>query len=320
MIQEGRNAEMKWKTPEKRLYYSKYRQIDIRSGQGWYECYELPGDVYAVCEPQHLQEVNVFLIFGETRVLMLDTGMGICDIRPVIEELVTLRCRAQAEDMLDNLIVVNCHLHFDHTGNAWRFPEIVTADVPIVRRQAREGVPHEPLANQADEDMFLFGYPKGFVPEDYCIRPYHIRCCEDGHRFRLGGREVEFITTPGHTEDHAMLYDHRDGILFAGDMIYFGAIYVQFDNEILGHSDIQEYIDSLEKVKRRCPDMRSIYVSHNDFITDLSAIDKIRDALIAVRDGEAEGEPLRDEKYGYYGDPPTMRQYWFDGFSVVAGK
>jgi hypothetical protein len=66
--------------------------------------------------------------------------------------------------------------------------------------------------------------------------------------------------------------------------------------------------------------MRGIYVSHNDFVTDKAAIPLIREALIAVRDGNAKGEPLRDEKYGYYQDPPTMKQYQFDGFSIVAGR
>jgi hypothetical protein len=43
----------------------------------------------------------------------------------------------------------------------------------------------------------------------------------------------------------------------------------------------------------------------------------IRASLMAVRDGQAEGVPLRDEKYGYYGDPETMKQYFFDGFSII---
>ena len=300
---------MKWKTPEPREYYSKYKKVEIQNSKGWFECYELPGDIYAICEPQHLQEVNCFLIFGEERALLLDTGMGICDIKPLVREL--------TGDYYDTLQIVNCHAHFDHTGNNWRFHEIWGADAAYTKRQAEQGVPHGPLANQTDEYMFLFDYPEGFAAEEYCIRPYHFKTCEDGHLFDLGGRQVEFITTPGHTEDHAMLYDHRDGILFAGDMIYFGAIYVQFDNEILGHSDIQDYIESLEKVKKRCAGLQRIYVSHNDFMTDPSAIDLIIDAMKAVRDGKASGVPLRDENYGYYMDPPDMKQYFFDGFSII---
>ncbi|MDO4870381.1 MAG: MBL fold metallo-hydrolase [Bacillota bacterium] len=303
---------MKWKTPEPREYYSKYEKIDVRNGKGWYECYRLPGEVIAICEPQHLQEVNCFLIFGEDKALMLDTGMGICDIQPLVREL--------CGEYYDTLQIVNCHAHFDHTGCNHRFAKVFGSDTELTRRQAECGVPHEPLASQTDAYMFLFDYPEGFAPEEYCIRPYGFEPCEDGHIFDLGGRNVEFITTPGHTEDHAMLYDHRDGILFAGDMIYFGAIYVQFENDVLGHSNIQDYIESLEKVKERCAGLRSIYVSHNDFITDPSAIDLIEDAMKAVRDGKAAGEPLQDENFGYYMDPPTVTQYLFDGFSIIAGK
>lgn len=300
---------MKWKTPQPREYYAKYKHIETVNSHNWFECYELPGDVIAICEPQHLQEVNAFLIFGDKKALLLDTGMGIFSIRPLVEELCS-----------KSLQVVNCHCHFDHTGGNWAFDEVYAADDPIVRMQAASGVPLEPLANQMDEDMFLYDYPSGFDPESYCIRPYTFKPCEDGHIFDLGDRNVEFITTPGHTNDHAMLYDHKYGILFAGDMIYFGAIYVQFGNDIMGYSDIGKYIDSLKKIRTRCPDLKSIYVSHNDFITDRNAIDLIENALRRVADGTAEGTPLRDEKYGYYMDPPTMRQYMFDGFSIVAGK
>lgn len=297
----------KWKGPEPRPYYAKYKRLKVENDcGGWFCCYELPGDVTAVCEPQHLQEVNAFLIKGEDRALLLDTGMGICNIEPLIREL-----------WPGELEVINCHRHFDHTGNNWRFGEVYVADVPEALRQAETGCPHEPLANQTDEDMFLFGYPEGFRPEEYCVRPFRAVPVEDGHVFDLGGREVEVIYTPGHLEDHLMLFDRRGKILFSGDMIYLGAIYVQFDSDVMGRSDIGKYIDSLNKVEEKFPEIKAVYTSHNDFIMPPGCIGTIRDALTVVRDGKAEGVPLHDEKYGYYDDPPGMKQYFFDGFSVV---
>ena len=49
---------MKWRTPEPRPYYSKYESVPVKNSNGWFDCYKLPGDVYVICEPQHLQEVN----------------------------------------------------------------------------------------------------------------------------------------------------------------------------------------------------------------------------------------------------------------------
>ena len=297
----------KWKGPEPRPYYQKYKRLNVTNDcKGWFEVYELPGDITAITEPQHLQEVNVFIIKGDDRALVLDTGMGICNIEPLIREL-----------WPGELSVVNCHRHFDHTGNNWRFPEVLVADVPEALKQAETGCPHEPLANQADEDMFLFGYPEGFVPGEYCVKPFNAVPVEDGHVFDLGNREVELVYTPGHLEDHLMLYDRREKILFSGDMIYLGAIYVQFSSDVMGRSDISQYIDSLDKVEAKFPDVSAVYTSHNDFIMPPDCIGMIRDALIAVRDGTAVGEPLKDEKYGYYEDPETMKQYQFDGFSIV---
>lgn len=298
---------MKWRTPEPRPYYAKYKRLSVENDcGGWFACYELPGDIVAICEPQHLQEVNVYLIKGSERALLLDTGMGICNIEPLVREL-----------WPGELTVVNCHRHFDHTGNNWRFREVLIADEAGALRQAREGCPKEPLRNQTDPDMFLFGYPEGFDPADYWIRPFNARPVEDGHVFDLGSRQVRLLYTPGHLEDHLMLYDLREKILFSGDMIYLGAIYVQFGNDVLGYSDLDQYIASLERIERELPEIRAVYTSHNDFIMPPSCTGMIRESLLAVRDGTAEGVPLRDEKYGYYGDPETMKQYFFDGFSII---
>ena len=174
---------MKWRTPEPRPYYAKYKRLPVENDcGGWFACYELPGDIVAICEPQHLQEVNVYLIKGSERALLLATGMGICNIEPLVREL-----------WPGELTVVNCHRHFDHTGNNWRFREVLIADEAGALRQAREGCPKEPLRNQTDPDMFLFGYPEGFDPADYWIRPFNARPVEDGHVFDLGSRQVRLM-------------------------------------------------------------------------------------------------------------------------------
>ena len=33
---------------------------------------------------------------------------------------------------------MNCHRHFDHTGNNWRFPEVLVADVPEALQNTNE--------------------------------------------------------------------------------------------------------------------------------------------------------------------------------------
>lgn len=65
---------MEWREMLRRAYYEKYERIDVENDRGWYEVYRLQSDVYAIAEPRHFQEVNFFLIMGEDRALLLDTG------------------------------------------------------------------------------------------------------------------------------------------------------------------------------------------------------------------------------------------------------
>ena len=115
---------MKWRNPDQeRPYYSKYQKLQVENHRDWFQVYQLPGHVIAICEPQHLQEVNVFLIFGEEKVLMMDSGMGICDIRPLVEELCAREDELHGKEggsYFSTLEVVNCHCHFDHTGASVR--------------------------------------------------------------------------------------------------------------------------------------------------------------------------------------------------------
>ena len=71
----------------------------------WFAVYRLPGEVYALYEPHHFQDVISYLILGKERALLLDTGMGIGNIRAVAERLTKLP-----------ITVVNSHSHFDHVG------------------------------------------------------------------------------------------------------------------------------------------------------------------------------------------------------------
>jgi glyoxylase-like metal-dependent hydrolase (beta-lactamase superfamily II) len=48
-------------------------------------------------------------------------------------------------------------------------------------------------------------------------------------RFDLGGRILDIIPTPGHEPAHIMVYDARTQLLFSGDMLYPGRLYVPLD-------------------------------------------------------------------------------------------
>lgn len=297
---------MKWKTPEKRKYYEKYEEVPLQYGQNWFSCYKLPGDVYAICEPQHFQEVNAYLIIGSTRAVLFDTGMGIANIKAVVEELYR-----------GELIVVNSHFHFDHIGDNWRFDQIVIPDDPYAKNIAEKGIPSHSLGNQMDEDMFLFDYPAGFDADSFSIKPYKVAIAEDGELFDLGNRTLEYVKTPGHSDDCIMLYDQTNAILFCGDMFYLGALYIHFDCEEFGKSSLHKYAASINKVIEKFPAMKSIYASHNDFVIAPEKLVELRDALTAIIERKCAGKLLENLNHGYLEEPQKLVEYVFEDFSIV---
>lgn len=303
---------MGWLEKYPREYYQKYERVSVRNDCGWFEVYRLPGGVYAIAEPQQFQEVNFFLIIGEERALLLDTGMGICPIEPLIRELYD-----------GEILTVNCHCHFDHTGNNYVFQPVYVFDDPLALHLAETGLTKEQVGAEADEDMFQFGFPACFDPESYHVEPYSVIPIRDGHIFDLGGRRIRVFHTPGHSEDHIVLYDETNQILFTGDMVYLGALYTHFDNDVFGRGDIYKYRDSLIRVRDAIsPDSR-LYCSHNDLVTDYAKLCEVIDALQVVIDAETgsagtdarqDGPIGKGHDYGELANQPHV--YQFNGFSI----
>lgn len=117
--------------------------------------------------------------------------------------------------------IVLTHHHDDHVSGAEalrrRFP-----GVPIVA--------HPVTARWVD----------GRVAVDATLEPGRLAC---------GERVFEVSHTPGHAPGHLVFQDLATGVVIAGDMVAgVGTILVDPDD-----GDLQQYIDSLEAMRRRSP-------------------------------------------------------------------
>ncbi len=296
---------MKWKDPKAREYYSKYEKVEVNNHQDWFDVYRLPGEVYAICEAQHFQEVNAYLIIGKERALLFDTGMGICNIKPLIQELYP-----------GEIVVVNSHFHFDHVGDNWRFEKVYIYNDFYAKKAAKKGMTVKDVGDQMVEDLFLFGYPEGFNPKEYNIPPYKAITIEDGHVFDLGKRTLKVYNTPGHSNDAIMLHDEQEHILFTGDSFYLGALYAHFHNDQFGHSNIHDYQKSMEKMAE-LPEVKTLYVSHNDFEVEPVKLKEAAEALTTIIKGMAHGNAGIDQGHTYLEGGRQLVQYTFDGFSII---
>lgn len=297
---------MSWKDKCPRPYYKNYERVTVMNDKNWFEVYKLPGNVFAIAEPYHCEEVNCYLIIGTDKAVLFDTGLGFFSIKDVAEELYD-----------GEIVVVNSHSHFDHIGCNGLFDKIFAFDDALSRYTANKGAPHSVYGDQLNEEMFFNGYPEGFDAANFSVPPYHFTPLKEGEMIDLGNRKLEVIHTPGHSSDSIMLFDREQGILFTGDTFYLAALYAHFDCEEFGKSDLSDYIKSLNKIINLGEAVKNLYCEHNEFI---ALPGKLRIAIEAMReilnDSIKNGSSV-DTTHQYLEEKNKIVEYFFDGFSIV---
>src|SRR5450432_3106222 len=161
----------------------------------WFEVYKPASGVFAIYEPHQAEETIGYLIVGEKRALLFDTGMGISDVKKVVEGLTKLP-----------VSVMNSHTHNDHVSDNWRFNRIYGMDTAFTREHAKGSV--AAAQEEIVPDAICGDLPAGFDPKSYAVKPFHITdWIHDGSKIDLGGRVLQVISTPGHTPDSISLCD-----------------------------------------------------------------------------------------------------------------
>jgi glyoxylase-like metal-dependent hydrolase (beta-lactamase superfamily II) len=257
--------------------------------QGWFEVAEVEPGLFRIAEPLHDEQVKSHLVVGADRAILIDTGMGVGDLRAVVD------------DLTDRPIaVVNSHAHWDHIGANWRFAEIA-----IHRSEADRlprGVGNERLRRAFADEHLLGPLPAGTDRDTLTIPPSEATTLLDGgETIDLGGRRLEVIHAPGHSPGGIVLLDRDHGVLFSTDVAYPGALYGH-----LADANLDEYRRSLRALAELVPGLRTVYPSHN---TSPMAPDLLP-RMSAALDEIAFGRPAE----AVTGD---VAQHRFDGFSVL---
>ncbi len=289
----GEPLRPEWCRELPRPQYKNLELVDAHNS--WFEVYRIRSGVFAIYEPHQFEEVISYLILGERRALLFDTGLGVGAISQVVRQLTPLP-----------VTVLNSHTHFDHTGGNAELAgallaDIMNEDVPFARANA-QGRSNVYSRDALAPDRLCGPLPTGVTPTSYAIRPWHAsHWIKDGERIALGDRDLEIIFTPGHTPDSLCLLDRRNRLLFTGDTFYLGPIYL-FTPE----TDFPAYARSVSKLARLTASLKLLLPGHNVPVADPVYLLRLHDAVEKVNSGAI--KPLVTE---------GRREYHFDHFSLL---
>ena len=180
--------------------------------KGWFSRTAVEPGTTMLTEPfvHAYLRANIWHLAGRDADLLVDTGMGICPLRPEIHTPAG-----------KPLIVVATHIHLDHVGSLHEFPQRAG---PAASAAAFATMPDAATYAHMFRDLEggVAKRPRpGWSAAGYRIMPAPLtRMLDEGDVIDLGDRQFRVLHLPGHSPDSIALFDETDGILFSGDAVY----------------------------------------------------------------------------------------------------
>lgn len=263
----------------------------VAQPQDWFEVYRVSDGVYAIYEPGQFEEVISFLIAGNDRALLFDSGLGIGDIRAVVDNLTEL-----------DVVVLNSHTHYDHIGGNHQFDTVYGTDTDYTKRNST-GSTTADVARFLQEGWVWKDLPEHFDTASFRSEAFTIgKIVADGDVIDLGGRKLEVLHVPGHAPDAICLLDRDNRILFTGDTFYLAPLYTHLEG-----SDFDTYAASAARLASMSGAYDYAYTAHNVPVADGDYIVAMHEAFQAII-GDTAGD---------YTTSDGNREYQFDGFSII---
>lgn len=230
----------------------------------WFTVEKIDEETYAISEYKQWEQVHSFLLLGNTKAILIDTGLGIANIRDVVEKLTE-----------KDIIVLTTHVHTDHIGGHGLFPDIRVHEGDA--DWLRNGISGRTLQDIRTD--LLKDVKKEDIPKEFNIFNYYPftgepnRMINDHEQIDIGGRIVEVLHTPGHSPGHCCFLDISNGYLFTGDLLYTTQpVYAFYPS-----TSPKDLVDSWLKIAE-LPNVTMIIPSHYDLFMDPVILHELKQA------------------------------------------
>jgi len=180
--------------------------------ENWFTVERIDRDTFAISEYRHWEEPHCYLLCGSNQALLIDTGLGVANIKSMVDGLTALP-----------VTVVITHAHWDHIGGLQYFENFAVHEAerdwlsggfPLPLEAVKRNLTREPCA-----------FPDGFRPGTYRVfQGAPASLLRDGDSLNLGGRTLTVLHTPGHSPGHCCFYEPDRKYLYSGDLLYLGCL------------------------------------------------------------------------------------------------
>ena len=146
----------KWWEKLPRPVYATLERVE--TSQQWFEVYKLIEGTYAIYEPYQFEEAISYLVIGNEKGVVIDTGTGIGDLNQVVSELTELP-----------VSVLLTHTHWDHIGNNYQFEEITVYHNDYAINNLYAGVDNAKLLPSISGESICKPLPQHIDPASWTI-------------------------------------------------------------------------------------------------------------------------------------------------------
>lgn len=191
--------------------------------------------------------VRFFLLEGKDKAVLIDSGVNCPNALDMAKTLTT-----------KPVLLLNTHGDGDHTSGTAAFSKIHIHPLDYMECKIDVRFPSTKLS-----------------------------AVDEGSVIELGDRPLKIYHIPGHTKGSIAILDVAKRVLFTGDSVQTGHIYMFGEKR-----EPESYKDSLDRIMELSDKYDYIYASHADFKLPASYTEKVKNAWIRVRDGEVPFETI----------------------------
>lgn len=229
--------------------------------EDWYKVTSIVNNTYSIEEPKSSQGNVSYLIEGNSKAFMFDTGSGEnvgfkgTKIQYQIKELTNLPTT-----------LLLSHFHFDHNQNINEFNNIAFPEISFLKNNTVNNI-----YTFSSKELFSGSFPSSVTVDEWLPINTDID---------LGNRIIQLVNLPGHTKESIVIIDKTNKLVFLGDYLYNGSLFLFDKNDITVYKQSVDYLISNLGTSYR------LFGAHGTPEVSFSKLKELQEVLICIQNDQ----------------------------------